>query len=74
LDIERLRRRRYTAAFPPFFLACYVAIKAEMILTLVERGPGYGVLFFCFLSGFSETFVPNLLNEKDSHRKSANGA
>ena len=46
-------------------LACYAAIKAEIVLSFVNNDSGYGLLFFCFLSGFSETFVPNLLNEED---------
>jgi hypothetical protein len=55
-------------------LACYTAIKAGIILSFVEQGSGYGLLFFCLLSGFSETFVPNLLNEEDSHGTSRNKA
>src|SRR5262249_18992312 len=47
-------------------MGCYTAIKGGIILSMAEGVTGYGVLFFCFLSGFSETFVPSLLKEKDS--------
>jgi hypothetical protein len=44
----------------------YVAIKAKIFLAITEDlAADYATLFFCFLSGFSETFVPNLLKEKD---------
>lgn len=47
-------------------LACYLAIKSGVVLTLLEKWDGsYAVLFFCFLSGFSEKFMPNVLSSAE---------
>lgn len=46
---------------------CHLAIKAKIALTFVIDAPEYyGVYFFCFVAGFSETFVPNLLRSQES--------
>lgn len=47
-------------------LACFLAIKSGVILNLLqEQSNDYDVLFFCFLSGFSEKFMPNVLSNSD---------
>lgn len=52
---------------------CLLSIKGGIFLGLVERGTTSEMseLFFCFLSGFSETFIPNILrqHEADSEKR-----
>jgi len=48
-------------------VACYLAVKSGVVLTILEKwDSSYAVLFFCFLSGFSEKFMPNVLNSVES--------
>lgn len=50
-------------------LACFLAIKSGVILNLLQDQPkNYDVLFFCFLSGFSEKFMPNVLSNADQQK------
>ncbi|HEY2068150.1 MAG TPA: hypothetical protein VGG48_01245 [Rhizomicrobium sp.] len=46
--------------------ACYLAIKSRVALNFAESSDHYTELFFCFLSGFSESFVPNLLKGQET--------
>jgi hypothetical protein len=53
---------------------CLLSIKGGIFLGLVERGASeMSELFFCFLSGFSETFIPNILrqHEADSEKRAS---
>ncbi len=45
---------------------CYLAMKSDIALVFVLKLPvPEGVVFFCLLSGFSETLVPNLLQKQE---------
>ncbi len=54
---------------------CYLAIKSGIALTFATKAEDLsGVFFFCCLSGFSETFVPNLLKNHEKDADSTGGA
>ena len=48
-------------------LVCLLSIKGGIFMGLTEKATsGYPELFFCFLAGFSETFVQKLLRDNET--------
>lgn len=62
-------------------IACLLAIRAKIILGLTADGQKVTLegltmveMFFCFLAGFSETFIPNVLRDAEKNAPMDSGS